>query len=300
MVILWNQGRKKLPSYAASPANIYPETSTVTSYEVTIRDRKYILVDTPGFNDTYLSDSEVLRRLVEWLKSTYKAGTKLSGILYLHRITDSRMQGPALRNLNMFRQLCGEDFYKNITLGTTCWGLVPTDVAEKRENELIRNSNFWKPMLDRGARLEQIPDDVEASRNLVARISNHEAAALQVVEEMQRGTSFADLAATKIMNYELEEQREQQEFERQRLLEEQETHERQREAQRKEQAEAHELQMRRQFHVNIATRCAWKRPHGSCDRCGSSLSKWDLVYRTSFPSVSAYYLTRRFRLLLLL
>lgn len=155
-------------------------------------------------------------------------------------------------------------------------------------------------MIDRGARLERIPDDVEASRNLVARISNHEAAALQVVEEMQRGTSFADLAATKIMNYELEEQREQQEFERQKLLEEQETHERQREAQRKVQAEAHELQMRRQFHVNIATRCAWKRPHGSCDRCGSSLSKWDLVYRTSFPSVSAYYLTRRFRLLLLL
>jgi hypothetical protein len=45
-------------------------------------------------------------------------------------------------------------------------------------------------MLDRGAQLEQIPDDIE---NLVARISNHEAVAPKVVEEMERGMSFADL-----------------------------------------------------------------------------------------------------------
>jgi hypothetical protein len=143
LAILWNQARKKLSLYAASPANISPETSTITSYEVTIRDREYVLVDTPGFNDTYLSDSEVLQRLAEWLKSTHQAGTKLGGILYLHRITDSRMQGSILRNLNMFKQLCGEGFYKNITLGTTCWALVPNDVTEKRENELIQNGSIW-------------------------------------------------------------------------------------------------------------------------------------------------------------
>ncbi|KAH8682881.1 hypothetical protein BGZ60DRAFT_368522, partial [Tricladium varicosporioides] len=260
-------------------------------YEVTIGDKEYVLVDTPGFNDTYFSDSEVLQSLVEWLKSTYQAGTKLSGILYLHRITDSRMQGSMLRNLNMFKQLCGEGFYKHITLGITCWALVPNDVAEKRESELVRNSNFWKSMLDRGARVEKIPDDVEAARNLVVRISNHEAVVPKVVEEMGRGMNFADLSATKILNYELEQQRRQQELERQRLLEEQETHQRQRDAQVKMQAKAHELQLRRQFHIDAVTRCVWTKPNGSCNRCGHTLPGRGPAYRTYFPQCVYVLLT---------
>ena len=28
------------------------------------------LVDTPGFDDTYISDEEILRRIVDWLESS--------------------------------------------------------------------------------------------------------------------------------------------------------------------------------------------------------------------------------------
>jgi hypothetical protein len=250
-------------------------------------------------DDTYLSDSEVLRRLAEWLKSTYIAGAKLGGILYLRRITDARMQGSTLRNLKMFTQLCGEDFYKSITFGTTCWALFLSDIAEKRENELIQNTNFWKPMLDRGARLQRIPDDVEAARNLLVRITNHETVVPQVVEEMERGTSFADLASTKMLNYDLEQQREKQLLERSRLILEQEAAERQREAQRRAAAEAHELQVRRQFHVNLATRCKVLTPSGSCNRCGRDLYDSGPVYRTYSP-VCLCFTHAKFRLLLLL
>lgn len=30
-------------------------------------DRRLILVDTPGFDDTYIDDAEVLRRIAVWL-----------------------------------------------------------------------------------------------------------------------------------------------------------------------------------------------------------------------------------------
>jgi hypothetical protein len=34
------------------------------------RDRRIIIVDTPGFDDTYAEDSEILRRIAVWLASS--------------------------------------------------------------------------------------------------------------------------------------------------------------------------------------------------------------------------------------
>ena len=34
-------------------------------------DSRYILVDTPGFDDTNKSDTEILSMIAQWLKTTY-------------------------------------------------------------------------------------------------------------------------------------------------------------------------------------------------------------------------------------
>ena len=65
------------------------------------------LIDTPGFDDTYRSDAEVLKDVAFWLAAAYTKHTQLAGILYLHRITEPKFQGSAKRNLRMFQQLCG-------------------------------------------------------------------------------------------------------------------------------------------------------------------------------------------------
>lgn len=121
------------------------ETSKVAGYETWIQGRKFVLVNTPGFNDTSLSDSDVLKMLATWLESSYRSGTKLSAIIYVHPITQTRMHGSALRNLAVFKLLCGESFYKNITLATSCWSLVNYDEGEKREQELKSQPKFWRP-----------------------------------------------------------------------------------------------------------------------------------------------------------
>ena len=36
-----------------------------------LQGKRLILVDTPGFDDTYTSDSEILRRIAMWLASSY-------------------------------------------------------------------------------------------------------------------------------------------------------------------------------------------------------------------------------------
>ncbi|KAK3942603.1 hypothetical protein QBC46DRAFT_255873, partial [Diplogelasinospora grovesii] len=76
------------------------------------------LVDTPGFDDTNRSDTEVLKDIAAWLNESYKEKVILRGILHLYRITDPRTQGSARRNLCMSKKLCGPEALKNVLLVT--------------------------------------------------------------------------------------------------------------------------------------------------------------------------------------
>jgi hypothetical protein len=80
------------------------------------------LINTPGCGDTNCSDTDVLKEIAFFLSQTYKHTIRLAGIIYLHRITDDRVGSSALRNLNMFKQLCGEDVYEHVVLVTIMWG----------------------------------------------------------------------------------------------------------------------------------------------------------------------------------
>lgn len=65
------------------------------------------------------------------------------------------MEGSALRNLMMFRKLCGDKPLENVILATTFWGKVDPSMAEKRENELRTTPDFWGQMLQKGSRVER-------------------------------------------------------------------------------------------------------------------------------------------------
>jgi len=97
-------------------------------------ERTIYFIDTPGFDDTNRSDTEVLRELANWLTKSYSDSIKLNGILYFHRISDVRMQGSAKKNLLMFKKLCGEDALRNVILVTSMWDRVSMEDGNKREN----------------------------------------------------------------------------------------------------------------------------------------------------------------------
>ena len=72
----------------------------------------------------------------------YENGSKLAGVIYIHRISDKRFTGMAGRNFKMFRELCGDSSLKNVILVTNMWGEVSEAVGETREQELT--TNFFK------------------------------------------------------------------------------------------------------------------------------------------------------------
>ncbi|KAF9446813.1 hypothetical protein P691DRAFT_672718 [Macrolepiota fuliginosa MF-IS2] len=132
--------------------NLESCTSDVSAVRVQVpgEDFKLVLVDTPGFDDTHKSDYQILELISDWLERTGKKKILLSGILYLHRISDNRMAGTPLKNLKMFEKLCGRDACSQIIMVTTMWGeLANRDIGHQREEEL--KSTFWAPMIKRGS-----------------------------------------------------------------------------------------------------------------------------------------------------
>ncbi|KAI3327314.1 P-loop containing nucleoside triphosphate hydrolase protein [Xylariaceae sp. AK1471] len=130
--------------------NACTSTVDVYPYELSSSCTVY-LIDTPGFDDTNRSDTEVLDAIATWLGDSYKNKILLHGIVYLHRISDVRMQGSAKRNLLTFKELCGEKALVKVILATTMWDKVSEEEGSRRENELRKGRNFGDGCCQRGA-----------------------------------------------------------------------------------------------------------------------------------------------------
>jgi hypothetical protein len=112
-----------------------------------------VLIDTPGFDDSYRSNEEIVEAILAWLEKSYRVRKLLNGIIYLHRISDVRMQGSSLDNLRMFRKLCGFKALKNVLLVTTFWDKVSDIEGRRREQELSSNEGFWGHMIQKGSKM---------------------------------------------------------------------------------------------------------------------------------------------------
>ena len=143
-------------------------TSSVSLHTVVRGDRKIHLIDTPGFDDNRSSDVDVLREMAFWLDQAHSGGIKLGGILYLHRITDCRLSGSALRGLNTFKQLCGPEAFPGVFMLTTFWESVDNDRdmrehALARQRELESTTSFWGEIMTVGGQSRQLRQGREAA-----------------------------------------------------------------------------------------------------------------------------------------
>ena len=112
----------------------------------------------------------------------YEKGSKLSGIIYIHRISDNRFGGVAGRNFNMFRKLCGYTALKNAVLVTNMWDEVSYSVGEAREREL--SGRFFRLVLDHGALMTRHNNTVQSAHNVIRRILRNDPMVLRIQREL--------------------------------------------------------------------------------------------------------------------
>jgi hypothetical protein len=155
-------------------------------------------VDTPGFDDTYKKDTDVLREIADYLSESYENQILLSGIIYLHRISDTRLGGSGMRNLRMFKKLVGEEGLANVVLATTMWSMLPSEnVGIDREAELTQRSDFWQHMIRQGSKVFRQDRGLQSAKEIVQHITSRRTRpALDIQRDMvDRGLNLDETAA---------------------------------------------------------------------------------------------------------
>jgi len=147
-------------------------------------DRRVVLIDTPGFDDTTRSDTDILKTIAAFLETSYKEGSTLAGLLYIHRISDFRMGGVSAKNFRMFRRLCGETTLKNVIIVTNMWGQVDPQIGNAREAELMRDELFFKPALDKSAKMARHDNTLPTAQAIARLILSNHPLPLQIQEEL--------------------------------------------------------------------------------------------------------------------
>ncbi|KAJ7277726.1 P-loop containing nucleoside triphosphate hydrolase protein [Mycena rebaudengoi] len=174
------------------------ETFEVKSYR--FRDptsgRIVRMVDTPGFDDSRegVTDTEILKRVANFLVEEYDADRKLNGLIYLQRISDNKFTGQSGRNLRMFKNLCGTETYKNVVVLTTFWDRVSNEEGVEREEEL--RSRFFKDLVDGGTRFMRFNRTMDSANKVLGHILTLAPTNVQIQEEIRvDGKSLGETAA---------------------------------------------------------------------------------------------------------
>ncbi|KAF5384428.1 hypothetical protein D9615_003468 [Tricholomella constricta] len=124
---------------------------------------RIVFVDTPGLNSTIAPDREILQRIASWLKKSYRDGTRLAGIIYMHDISQARATSLACENLDYFDRLCAERNTQNVLLATAKWSSSGKNLEADREAELM-GPEHWQPLLNRvGSRMGRLLDSTGKS-----------------------------------------------------------------------------------------------------------------------------------------
>ena len=129
----------------------------------------------------------------------------LSGLIYIHRISDNRFGGIAGRNFDMFRKLCGDTALKNVVLVTNMWGEVSRDIGEAREGEL--SSEFFKSALHKGAKMVRHHNTIESAHKIIRMIAENPPVVLRIQRELvDERRDIVNTAAGQAINRELNDQ----------------------------------------------------------------------------------------------
>ncbi|KDR74821.1 hypothetical protein GALMADRAFT_249717 [Galerina marginata CBS 339.88] len=138
-----------------------------------LKDRRIIIVDTPGFDDTYKSDREILEKIAKWLEGFYKDGRAiLGGVIYVHDLSNDRFGGGVRRNLEVFRKMCGNKALGKVVITTTKGRKLSmlkhpnnSSLAHERRRELT--DGHWRDLVKNGASVRDFRDTHDSAWAIV-------------------------------------------------------------------------------------------------------------------------------------
>lgn len=183
-------------------------TQDIEVIDAKLGDYTVHMIDTPGFSDTHRSDTEILETIAEYLAVAYSKDIRLSGIIYLHPISDNRVTHQSIKNLKMFQKLTGTDNVKGVVLVTSMWDKVSVEEGARHEKEL--QAKFWNILIACGAHCSRYDGSTESAKRIVSMFIGKEPFYAQLQEEIgKHNKALKDTAAGKEVMAELSRIKEQ-------------------------------------------------------------------------------------------
>ena len=94
------------------------------------------------------------------------------------------MSGTPVKNLRMFRELCGESSLKNVVIVTNMWEGIDRQVGERRQIELMSKANFFEPLLRGGGRMARHENAVASAQEILRLVLYNRPLPLRIQEEL--------------------------------------------------------------------------------------------------------------------
>lgn len=187
-------------------------TATCQAVPVNIGRSKVLLIDTPGFDDSSRTDSEILTEISRLLSAQYEAGVSLKGVIYLHRITDIRYAGSSVKTLEIFKKICGKVALKNVLLVSTRWNEVDEALGASRERQL--RDNFWAYMLGNGSTMARFYGNRESAIGIASQLMSGQSIVLELQRELvEQGKTLKQTVVGAFVNDDISELKAQYERE---------------------------------------------------------------------------------------
>ncbi|KAF2820819.1 hypothetical protein CC86DRAFT_360083 [Ophiobolus disseminans] len=164
------------------------DTTSITIQSFVRNGKTVHLIDTPGFDDDRKDDATIMQELAFWLLQAHRTGFALSGLVFLHRITDNHLQGSALRALKVFKALCGVHCYPGVVMATTRWDEINDKAGCNRQLELVSNGDFWGDIIEGGGKVLPLHWNNASALAIVDSIlANHQRLTLDIQTELASG-----------------------------------------------------------------------------------------------------------------
>ncbi|KAF2652457.1 hypothetical protein K491DRAFT_663659 [Lophiostoma macrostomum CBS 122681] len=190
-------------------------TTEVNAYQYNrANGQRVFLLDTPGFNDSRHEDGYLLEKIGGYLCAMYQNHyVSLGGLIYVHRITDTRMAGSSLKSLRIFEKICGENNFSNVHVITTMWDMLKTvnaqSAGDEREQRLKEKPEFFGCLMRKNATMTRFGLNQKSALQIIETIAGRKQ---QIVTSLQRqmvveGVELRDTAVGKFLQKDLESSR---------------------------------------------------------------------------------------------
>ncbi|RMY96550.1 hypothetical protein D0861_00060 [Hortaea werneckii] len=168
-------------------------TSKPEMVEVQVDEHQFLMIDTPGFNDT--------RR--DTVRSDATILAEIARMLTLQTQLASRMTGDTLRQLEMVKRICGEHCYSNIMLVMTHW---PKSLADQKANgcavkEKDLRTEFWRDFVRGGSIIKRFDNESISAQAIVRTFAGKENIVTSLQEQLAQGLKLSQTTAGSFITY---------------------------------------------------------------------------------------------------